>query len=385
MISSSPKKPSVSSKNILILAAVFFVIALLFLFLKSKPGFGLDQKITQVKRLPILISVMAEDDVYLFGLYAEFYPLEKKAALFFINPKTSIEDSEKTLIDKGSSAPSYIESILEDTLDQPIPYRIILTKKQLAHWINLMGGIELFFEPRSGHITTNYHRNKTIYTLDGEDCLDWMTALPDEKMISYIRRLEVQETVILSLFESIHFQKENLNKQQLSFLHSQWNTNLSAKEWDTILDFLKKDRTHYSVSELPGEPVLRQKKKDEILKSKKETIKVAFYKFSQDLRSQASKEGERARIEVLNGTAKNGLARYGKVLLNDKGLKVLTVDNAWDHNFKASIILNRSGNTQYTDSISETFQDRKVYFALRKDLGLDATVILGEDFQSSKD
>lgn len=385
MLRETPQKQGIPAKTLLIAAGAFFLFALLFLILKSKTGFSLDQKFSQSKRLPILFSVLGDKDEYLFSMYAEFYPNEKKAALFFVNPKSSFDDGEKSLKEKGSSAPSYIESVLEDTLDSNIPFKIIWTKEQFQNWVNLMGGLQLFFEPKSLHITKNYNRNKDLYVLDGADCFDWMSTLADESMISYIRRLEIQETVMLTLLETIHEKRDLIAKQKISYLHNQMTTNLSLKEWETLFDFLKKEKIQFGVSEVPGEPVLRTKAKDEILKANEETVKVAFYKFSSELRSPSFGEGERARIEVLNGTAKNGLARYGKVLLNDKGLKVLTVDNAWDSNFKSTVILNRSGNTHYTDLISDTFQGRKVFFSLRKDLGLDATVILGEDFQNSKD
>lgn len=385
MISNNPRKKGINSKTLLVIAGVFFVFALVSLIIRSKGNFSFDQKLTQSKRLPLLLSVLEENQNLLFSVYIEFYPQDKKAALFFINPKTSFEDNDKTLTDKNDSAPSYLKSNLEDSLNQSIPYKIILSKIQFQNWISILGGLEFFFEPRSGHITKRYDRKINNYVLDGEDCFDWMNSLADEKIISYIKRLEVQETVILTLLETFHSKKETISKSDVQVLFGQMETNLDLKEWESLVDFLKKERIHFGVSELPGEPTLRSKQKDEILKAKQETIKVAFFKFSEDIRSPSFAEGERARIEVLNGTAKNGLARYGKVLLNDKGLKVLSVDNAWDTNFKTSVILNRSGNTQYSDTISDTFQGRKVFYALRKDLGLDATVILGEDFQSSKD
>lgn len=385
MLRESSSKQTIPAKTLFIAAGSFFLFALLFLVLKSKTGFSLDQKFSQSKRMPILFSVLGDKEEYLFSMYAEFYPNEKKAALFFVNPKTSFDDGEKSLKEKGNSAPSYVKSVLEDTLDSNIPFKIVWTKEQFQNWINLLGGLHLFFEPKSLHVTENYSRNKESYLLDGPDCFDWMSSLADDSILSYFRRLEIQETVMLTLLETIHEKREQMGKQKVAYLHSQMSTNMSQKEWETFFDFLKKEKLQFGVSEVPGEPVARIKSKDQVLKANEETIKVAFYKFSSDLRSPSFAEGERARIEVLNGTPKNGLAKYGKVLLNDKGLKVLTVDNAWDSNFKSTVILNRSGNTHYTDMISDTFQGRKVFFSLRKDLGLDATVIVGEDFQNSKD
>jgi hypothetical protein len=383
MLQESPfnqKKPFL----LLSIAGGVLILALIVLFFRSKTGVSGDIKFLTPKKSSFLISLVSDKGDYLFSIYAEFYLQEKKAALFFINPLTSFED-EKTLEDYGKSAPDELYSNLEDIFDHSIQNKIVITETNFRHIIDLLGGIELFFEPKSNRQTERYLRKNRIYNLDGEDCFDVVSYLEDKKLLTYIHRLEIQESAMLTLFENFHQKRDQFTKQNISLLHERIENNLSLREWESFFDFFKKDRIHFGVSELPAEPILRVKKKDEILKANGETVKVAFSKFSSDVRSSYYSDGERARIEILNGTAKSGLARYGKALLNDKGLKVLSVDNAWDANFLKSIILNRSGNTQYTDTISETFQDRKVYFSLRKDLGLDATVVLGEDFQNSKE
>jgi hypothetical protein len=378
--SENQKKPFL----LLAIAGGVLFVALLVLFIKNKSGVSGDLKFVTPKKSNYLISLVSDNGDYLFSIYAEFYLQEKKAALFFVNPLTTFED-DKTLEDYGKKAPSELYSSLEDIFDHSIQNKITITETNLHQIINLMGGMELFFEPKSNKSTTKYLRKNRIYNLDGEDCYDVISYLEDRKLLSYIHRLEIQESTMLSLFEAFHQKRDTLTKQKIALLHERVDSNLSLRDWEAFFEFFKKDRVHFGVSELPAEPIARLKRKDEILRTNEETVKVAFSKFSSDVRSSYYSDGERARIEILNGTSKSGLARYGKALLNDKGLKVLSVDNAWDSNFEKSIILNRSGNTQYTDAISETFQGRKVYFSLRKDLGLDATVVLGEDFQNSKE
>ena len=369
---------------LLIIAGSVLALALITLLFRNKSGLGSDLKFGLGKRTNVLVSILSDSDQYLFSVYAEIYPQEKKAALFFVNPLTSFED-EKTLEDYGKKAPGELDSFLEDILDFSIQHKIIIRENQFHAFINLLGGVEFFFEPKSSRITNRYERKNRIYNLDGEDCFDVISYLEDKKMLSYIHRLELQESMVLSILETIHRKPDSITKQKSVYLHEKIENNMDFKEWDSLLDLFRKEKIHIGVSELPAEPILRIKKKDEILKTKSETVKVALTKFLSDVRSSYYSDGERARIEILNGTEKSGLARYGKSLLNDKGLKVLSVDNAWDTNFDKSVILNRSGNTQYTETISETFQGRNVYFSLRKDLGLDATVVLGEDFQNSKE
>ncbi len=141
---------------------------------------------------------------------------------------------------KKDSAPNYLKSRMEDALDQTISYRIILTKSQFQSWIDLIGGIEIFFEPKSGHITKNYDRKKTIYVLDGQDCFDWMTFLSDSKMLSYIKRIEVQETILLSILEKLHSSRDQITKQTVQVLFEKSTTNLDQKEWESLFEFLKK-------------------------------------------------------------------------------------------------------------------------------------------------
>lgn len=384
MIANAPNRKQIPTKWILTAAFLFFFLAIGSYTVRSCSGFGGERRLQSVKRIPILFSLLGKDEILLFSVYAELYPADKKLALFFINPLTSFS-GETTLADKGKRAPSFLESELEDILDTKIAFRFVWTKEQFAHWINLIGGLDLFFEPKTRLPSAQYLREKSQYIVDGEDAVDWISSGDTKTALSSLRRLEIQESVFLSFIMSLSEKKNSLPKSILQNLYAQTDTNASEKEWDSLWELFQSEHLLCAVSELPGEPMSRPKTKDEILKANGETVRVAFVKFAQEIRSSSFGDGERARIEILNGTPKNGLARYGKLLLNERGLKVLTVDNAWDSNFKTSVILNRSGNTSLSHKISETFQGRKVFFALRKDLGLDATVILGEDFQNSKE
>lgn len=384
MVDSFPNQKSGLLRFLFLTTSAICLIAIVLFAYRHFGGFGSETKIATAKKITFLIHLQSDSDEMIFSVFLELYPREKKAALFFINPLIAFENETESLLEKKGGAVGVLEKQMKDTLGASPTYTVSVSESGFRKAIDLFGGIEIFLDPKSPSETHSYKRMKALYTLDGEDAYDYASFLPDQKTLSYVQRMDRQESLFLTFLESFHEKRESISKANILYLHGLFKSNIPTKDWETLCDYLKKERIHYGISELPGEPILRAKSKDEFLKAKQETVKVAFQKFSSELRSVYFSDGDRARIEVLNGTAKNGLAKYGKSLLNEKRLKVLSVGNAWGSDFSKTMILDRSGNTMYADMISETFQGRKVYHVLRKDLGLDASVILGEDFQGNR-
>ncbi len=384
MVDSFPNQKSGLLRFLFLATSVICLIAAVLFAYRNFGGFGSETKIVSAKKITFLIHLQSDSDEMIFSVFFELYPKEKKAALFFINPLIAFENETESLLEKKGDAVGVLEKQLKDTLGVSPTYTVSVSETGFRKIIDLFGGIEIFLDPKSPSETLGYKRMKVLYTLDGEDAYDYISFLPDQKTLSYVQRMDRQESLFLTFLESFHEKRETISKANILYLQTLVKSSIPSKDWETLFDFLKKERIHFGISELPGEPILRTKSKDEYLKARQETVKVAFQKFSSELRSVYFSDGDRARIEVLNGTAKNGLAKYGKSLLNEKRLKVLSVGNAWGSDFSKTMILDRSGNTFYADMISETFQGRKVYHVLRKDLGLDASVILGEDFQGNR-
>ena len=112
-----------------------------------------------------------------------------------------------------------------------------------------------------------------------------------------------------------------------------------------------------------------------------ENANFGFSKVASYLSSGDYNIGDLARTEVLNSTETNGLAKSVKSILNENSIKVLSVGNGWNSSENKSIIIDRSGSTEYSYKIAKLLGIKSVYHLINKDFGLDTTVILGEDFE----
>ena len=83
----------------------------------------------------------------------------------------------------------------------------------------------------------------------------------------------------------------------------------------------------------------------------------------------------------MNGTEINGLAKRVKSALNEKRIKVLSTDNAWSLDHENTVIIDRSGNPEYAYKIAEVLGTKNIKHIIDKEVGLDTTILLGEDFE----
>jgi polyisoprenyl-teichoic acid--peptidoglycan teichoic acid transferase len=366
--------------------AAFLVVISLGLYISKQFGhLKIDKSITELKRVNFLMHAISEGNEYYFSVWITLYPRDKKVGLYFVNPLSQFESEDDTLIKLKTGALKTVEKELAEILGQSPNYKITIQENNFKRIIDLAGGLPVYFEPKATVTSLKYNRpNNGNYVLDGEDAFDYLTKLDGKEALSFVYRLEKQESALLSFYSFIHNNKELIKKPWLQFFVSLIDTNMSEDEVSSLIDFLLEDEIYFGVSELPGEIQASSNKDEFSLKIRKDTAKIAFKKFEADLLSEFFADTERSRVEVLNGTSLNGLAKKGKSLLNERRIKVLSVENAWSDDFKESIVLNRSGNTKISTKVAEAIQSQNVFFSIRKELGLDATVVLGENFGKTK-
>jgi polyisoprenyl-teichoic acid--peptidoglycan teichoic acid transferase len=366
--------------------AAFLVVVSLGLYLSKQFGhLKIDKSITELKKVNFLLHAISEGNDYYFSAWITLYPRDKKVGMYFVNPLSQFESEDDTLLKLKTGAMKTVEKELTEILGQSPNYKITIRENNFKRIIDLAGGLPMYFEPKTSVPSSKFERpNNGNYVLDGEDAFDYLTKLEGKDALSYVYRLEKQESALLSFYSFIHNNKEWIKKPWIQFFVSLIDTNMSDDEVLTLVDFLLEEEVYFGISELPGE-IQASKNKDEFsLKIRKDTAKIAFKKFEADILSEFFADTERSRVEVLNGTNLNGLAKKGKSLLNERRIKVLSVENAWSDDFKESIVLNRSGNTKISTKVAEAIQSPDVFFSIRKELGLDATVVLGENFGKTK-
>lgn len=376
------KKPQI----ILLSIAGLLLLFSFGLYISRQMGhLKLDKQITQLRKVTILTHALSDGNDYYFSVLVSLYPKEKKAALFFINPLSQFETETASLEKLKSGAIKTVEKELSKTLGFSPNYSITVKEDSFKRIVDLIGGLPIYFDPKTTLSSDRYNRPLGgSYYLDGEDAFDYLTYLPSKKGLEYVYRLEKQESAILTFYSQVFKNKDSIKKQLLSYIFTLLNTNLEESEFATLLDFLSNEEIYFGISELPGELQAVPKTDEFVLKISSDTAKVAYKKFEADVLSEFFADTERTRTEVLNGTEVNGLAKRAKSTLNERRIKVLTVENAWNSNFKETIILDRSGNTKVSTKVSEALGSQNLFYVIRKELGLDVTIVLGEDFDKSK-
>lgn len=378
-------KKNKTQKLLLIIALVTVLLSGILYLSRNFGSLKLDKDIGNFKKVTFLLHAISDTDNYYFSVLISLYPKEKKCALFFINPLSSFEGDDETLEQLGSSAPSRLEGELNRILGFNPNFIITINETNFKKIINFVGGIPYYFEPKTFTPSNSFNRPESgYYNLDGKDAYDLFTSLNSNRALDYVARLEKQESAILSFYNKVFLSKDEIKKPWFTFLYSIIQTNMEESEWLSLIDFLLAEEIYFGVSELPGELIGIEKTDRSMLKIKKDTVKIAYNKFEADILSEFFSDTERSRIEVLNGTSINGLAKKAKSLLSENRIKVLSVENAWSSNIKESIVLDRSGNSKVSFKISNTLNNMPRFFIIRKELGLDSTVVLGEDFDKAK-
>ena len=93
--------------------------------------------------------------------------------------------------------------------------------------------------------------------------------------------------------------------------------------------------------------------------------------------------GRPPRVEVLNGSGRAGLARAATDRLRSDGFDVVFIGNA-DSAYATSIVFDRVGKKDVADALGASLHIPRVETQLDSTLLLEATVVLGKDWQAAR-
>ncbi|WP_165781811.1 LCP family protein [Leptospira adleri] len=366
-----------------IAAGILLFSALIFLISKFNRT-GLEEKIAAGKPIYFLFHAVGDSEEYEFGILATLFPSNNRCALYFIHPITSFDDPDDSLDLLKSGAKSSVKSAVTDLIGTKPHYTISLSASNWIRIVDLLGGLSIYMDNRTVRNSSEYNRQDGVYTMSGQDVYDYAVTMDKKENLDYLDRISREESVVLTLYETLNQRKEFLTNPLLIFAHSLVETDLSKEDFISLVKFVNSRRIQFGISELPGEPLNDPKTKKTYLKTDIARARVAFRKFSKDMNSDVFADAEFGRTEVLNGTEVAGLAKDVRSILSDKRIKVLAADNAWKKGFPKTVVIDRSGNTAIMDRISTVLEKAEVHHVLRKDQGLDATVVVGSDYEPRK-
>ena len=96
---------------------------------------------------------------------------------------------------------------------------------------------------------------------------------------------------------------------------------------------------------------------------------------------------ENIKVEVLNGCGVSALALKTTEFLRTKNIDVINSDNADNHDYKNTLIIQRNENVKSLKKIVESFgvylgDSTRIKIIPDESLGVDVTIIIGEDYTS---
>ncbi len=378
-------------RSVILLAVIVLVIVAtgVYAFLQLR----VDQISNYLKnKLPInALFVVSDSGKPLFFEVFMYNPGTRKGAVFHVpvNLGGKIEslkrvDGLDALYARGN--PDAVVRRIEELLGIDIQCVIDVTRRDVCRLTDLMGGLTLFI-PNPVDLTWE---GKRILLPSGSVCLDGDKIVD---FISYADPLE-QETeragrkqkFIQALLKGFGEDNQYLqNRAVFRDLRSFMNTTLAPRALGAFITEMGKFDPERMVLQrvlgnsrmVDGRELLFPLQDGELLK---EAVK-------QTIEANASSELVQTEdltvaIEVLNGTKTPGLAARTRRLFQDFYIDVISVGNADNDAYEATVVLDRKGRLENAKKVADIIKCSQIFSRPDPlvDQAVEVTVILGKDF-----
>lgn len=381
---------------------LIYLLVLIFLFLCLVSFLALniqDNRIEntfkQGRAVRILFLLIDEElDKPLITSIIFFNNDTKKSAILNIPENTGRKIQEGTIIDRvdridivyTSSNRERYQNIVEELIDMPIDFTLILTLEKAEKLIDIMGGIQLFI-PEQISIKTEddiFLLPSGSSTLDGSKALDYILyRVPDEESTDILKRenlftqaflTKIAQSRELLLHKNVfpHALKlieSDLDKKALkTFLKSLKNTNMGGSVFRNVLGIEKN---------VDGQILLFPFHKEKLLAEEVRQMESALEQTTTESGSEVL-----ITIEILNGTKTNGLASRTSSMLQSFGYHIGSVTNADTNDLEKTVILDRKGNTDAAHKVGNILRCDNIFqdMDVNTDDTIDITIIIGKDF-----
>ncbi len=285
-----------------------------------------------------------------------------------------------------SAALSGFRGEVEQLLGIELPFYLVFSTDQLSDVVDLAGGIELFLiDPIEATDPTILIPAGNVL-LDGQKTVDYLRyASPNERPLEAVGR---RQRLVQSLLARLGEQAEYLGRRGVFPLFRGYvETNLDSRAMASLVnlfddldtDTLIKQRVIGNTRsvEVSGETrdLLFPHMEGQLLKSAVQQMlsSIASPEMPGELRSVV-------RLEILNGTTTNGLARRTQELYEGFGYTNISVGNADSNDVEETTIINRLGDPTTAERVAEIIGADRVTSQARLDDEVDVTIVLGRDF-----
>jgi len=326
-----------------------------------------------------------------------YYPVTKRAAIFDIPGEIGLLLARVDRIDRIDSIydPSRLgnyENEIEKLLGIEINFSIVITKENLVSMVDLLEGVEVFIPS-----PVSYRGNELILfpsgmtVLDGDKASVYATySLPfEERDIEVFRR---QRFFLGFLNREIQMNERLKNSAVAKMFFSLFKTNVNRRTLMLLFDefvYIDTDRINVqtvggNIQEISGQALVIPHWNGNLVK---EVVRQTLASLTRDIEEHF--EVQSLTVEVLNGTAVNGLAGRTAEMLRSFGYDVISIQNADSNNYEDTVIIHRSGSDSMINEFADIIRCNNIRSELIADepedqlnpeYKADITLIIGKDF-----
>jgi anionic cell wall polymer biosynthesis LytR-Cps2A-Psr (LCP) family protein len=343
---------------VLIILLLAVGIAIAMYTLRSNP---IEDAIS-VNRVINVLFVIEDEKKPVSAYVLMYYPGTKRAAIFDIPGELGLLITRINRYDRIDRVyePARIgsyENEIEKLLGIEINFSIIITKENLVSLVDLLEGVQIFIPSPVSYRDENalvlFPSGTT--TLDGDKAGIYATySLPDEE-----RDMEVfrrQRFFLGLLGRWIQMNDSLKNPAAAKLYYSFIKTSMNQRTLTLLFDeFANIDTYRTNIRSVEGN--LREVS-GQILSIPhwdgnlvKEIVRQTLAMLTSQVEDISSERTP--TVEVLNGTAINGLAGRTAEMLRSFGYDVISIGNADNNNFESTVIVYRSGDESMVKSFAE--------------------------------
>jgi anionic cell wall polymer biosynthesis LytR-Cps2A-Psr (LCP) family protein len=326
-----------------------------------------------------------------------YYPVTKRAAIFDIPGELGLLISRINRVDRIDSIyePSRIgsfQSEIDKLLGIDISFSFVISKDNLVSIVDLLEGVEIFIPSpvshREGGGLILFPSGMTV--LDGDKAAVYATySLPFEE-----REMEVfrRQRFFLGLLDRMIQMNERLKNPDVarlytSFFKSSMNRRTMMLLFDEFV-YIDTDRTNIqsvtgNLREVSGQMLIIPHWDGNLVKEVvRQTLATLTRDIDEHLREQT------LTVEVLNGTAINGLAGRTAEMPRSFGYDVISIGNADRNNYESTVVIHRSGDENMVRDFAGVIrcdniqQDLSLYEDddQSREYKADLTLLIGRNF-----
>jgi anionic cell wall polymer biosynthesis LytR-Cps2A-Psr (LCP) family protein len=294
-----------------------------------------------------------------------YYPVTKRAAIFDIPGDLGLLIAKINRVDRIDKVydPVRIGSYqneIEKLLGIEITFSFVITKENLVSIVDLLEGVEIFIPSpvsyRDNDMIILFPSGMTV--LDGDKASLYATySLPHED--SEMEVFRRQRFFLGYLNRQIQMNEKLNNPQTAKMYHSFFRTGMKQRTMMLLFDefvHIDTDRTNIqsvggNVREVSGQMLIIPHWDGNLVK---EVVRQTLGTLTREIEERFIERS--ITVEVLNGTAINGLAGRTAEMLRSFGYDIIAIGNADRSNYESTVIIQRSADEAMVKSFADVIR-----------------------------